>query len=143
MGINWLVQGIECRKAPESLPDEGGKAREGYGRSAGTYLEGQRIGTNGRPRGARLSNGRPRGPEALRVFRRTGVGGHQWLYGDARHAAGTPLGLSCGTRRVRGWRAHGFGAPQALGPPRSHRVHVDGHEEGPLGQADLGYRRWC
>src|SRR5215213_2097283 len=92
MGINWLVQGIECRKAPESLPDEGGKAREGYGRSAGAYLEGQRIGTNGRPRGARLSNGRPRGPEALRVFRRTGVGGHQWLYGDARHAAGTPLG---------------------------------------------------
>src|SRR5215208_7028177 len=83
--VNRMVAGIEHRRAPSSLVDEGGKARAVHGRSEGEHLEGQRIGANDRARGARLAYGGTRGTEALRVLRRARIGGYQRLHGDARY----------------------------------------------------------
>src|ERR671917_2057911 len=66
--VNRMVPGIERRRAPSSLADEGGKAREGHRRSEDENIRGQRIGANDCARCARLSYGGSRGPEALRVF---------------------------------------------------------------------------
>src|SRR5215211_2896950 len=141
--VNRMVWGIERRQAPAPLVDVGWRIPRSYGRSEGEHLETQRIGAHDRARRARLSYGGSRGPEALRVLRRPGVGGDQRLYGDARHASGASLGLPGGTLGVRGWRSHDSGALQPPRPARGHSVHVYGHEESPLGQADLGYRGRC
>src|SRR5919112_5170054 len=138
-----MVSGIERRGERPRPWRTRGESREGYGRSEGEHFEGQRNGAHDRARSARLSYGGSRGPEALWVLRRTRLRWDQRLHGDARYAPRTSLGLSCGTLGVRGRRAHGFGVPQPPGSARGHRVHVDGHEKGPLGQADLGYRGRC
>src|SRR5215210_342404 len=104
-----MVSGIENADNKSVLvpKDEGGESLEGHGRSEDEHLKGQRIGAYDRARGAGLSYGGPRGPEALRVLRRPRSGGHERLHGDARYEAGTPLSLHGRALRVRGRRAHG------------------------------------
>ena len=53
---------------------------------------------------------------------------------------GRPWAYLAGLSEFGGGRAYGLGAPQPPGSARCHRVYVDGHEEGPLGKADLGDR---
>src|ERR687894_1707165 len=77
--VNRMVPGIERRRAPSSLADEGGKAREGHRRSEDENIRGQRISANDRARCARLSYGGTRGPETLRVLRGGGGRGDKRL----------------------------------------------------------------
>src|SRR5829696_5273459 len=101
----------------------------------------ERFGGVGRALGAGIAVGWSRGSETVRDVRRARPWGHKRFYGDAGVASGAPLGVPVGALRVRGRRAHGSGAAQPLGSYGGHSLDVHGHGEGPLGQADLGYRR--
>src|SRR5918998_4674629 len=85
------------------------------GRLEGEHLETGRCGAHDRASGAGLSDGGPRGPEALRLLRGTGVGRHERLDGDARHAPGTPVGVYGGAFLV--WGGGGFPPPAPPTPP--------------------------
>src|SRR5215204_3225456 len=94
--ITRLALGIESRQGPASMLDEGSELREGYGRSKGENLTGDRLGTVYRPLGAGIADGRSRGPEAVRSLRWARPGRHKPVYGDARLEARSSLGDSGG-----------------------------------------------